>query len=182
MEAFEIHSIKIPKNDNVEVVYKKTNPDGSEVDADDTHNKNGKSKPHPDFRRAIDGLAVHAAIILDYIPSKSVKSIETTKSTSKEMDLFVMRGFNLTGSDATEGVQLHGSRQLSVGGVNNFTTPPVRFNVEAGTGYQFVDDLAKAVAAVKEECIKYLGGKYEEDAQGSLDLKEKAENDAQAAS
>lgn len=155
--------IKITAKNKVEVTYSTPAEDGGSFTANEEHN----GKPHEDFKKAMQRLAVHLAVISEFLPPKGVKNLETERDNSGEVEKFTVRGFTLGGDEDDEWIILSGYRLQSTGRALNFNTPKTDFE-ESDKSYKFTEDLVKCIAEVKKECELYLGGKYEDEIQSQL--------------
>ena len=79
-----------------------------------------------DFQKALDSLAVHAALKGEFISFKSVKDIN--KPDPDLIKDFTVTGFSLSESKKNGGgVILTGHKNLLAGGILGFNTPIIRF-------------------------------------------------------
>lgn len=166
MSKVKILKGKILKGPEVSVEYTEFKEDG--------HNDNcsfsRKVEPHPDLSAAFKSLAVHAALLGEFIPLASLANLDSVDK--KLIEPFTVTGFSQTGGDDNPGVMLHAQRRLSTGKLLGFNTPNIRFTEEGESAYPFMEDLENAMQKVGDEMLMFLNGKVAPDPQGKLELSE----------
>lgn len=131
-----------------------------------------KNPPAKTFVKAMNGLIIHMAAILELIDVSAIKDIKKpTKEISEALAHLCVTGFTYIapGTDK-EGVVISGNSKVSSGKVWGFNTFTIRFNDQSENAYQFMDDLKSAIKLVQDEAVKYLNGNFGPEAQQKLDL------------
>lgn len=166
MSNVKIQKGKILKGPEISVEYTEIKVDG--------HNANctfsRKVEPHPDLAAAFKGLAIHAAFLGEFIPTKDVANLDSVDV--KLIEPFTVTGFSNTGGEDNPGVMLYAQRRLSSGKRLGFNTPNIRFAEQGDSAYPFMDDLEAAIKKCEEEMQQFLNGKVAPDPQGQLALPE----------
>lgn len=166
MSKITIIKGKLLKGDKVEIEFlKQDSADESPVECFEK----SSAIPKPEFKKAFADLAIHAALICEFIPLSSVKKIQNPDP--EIIKDFNVSSFKIVAHEAEdEGIILTGQKTLRSGKKVGFNTPIIRFNDESETAYEHIDILDKAIDTCKDEIRKYLNGEHEADPQGKLDL------------
>lgn len=157
-----IRSAKLIEQQTADVNY-------SEHEKDNTKTSFAVSKKqtiHPDLKRAFLNLRIHFAIMMDFIPEKTI--VDITNVNDSVVHDFVVSGFSIGGKEDNPGVVLTGQKRLSNGKVATMNTPFERFEDKSLTAYKFMPDLRTKLDVCKSEILQYLEGKHAPDAQLSL--------------
>lgn len=170
MDKIKIIKAKILKGDKVEVDYQKTESDLSFTEINEKHN----SAPHKDLTKAFAAIAVHAALLSEFISVNEIADIEEPEHP--KLKDFTVSGFTVVGDEEEEGVIITGLKTLRSGKMMMFNTPLTRYNDASDNRYDYLDDLQKVVNLARKEVKRYLEGHRAPDPQLSLDLPEKQEN------
>lgn len=149
---------------------------------------------HVDLKSAMLQLAIHFAILADYIKPSQVKAI---KVPDEEMGVDVdelsydpelIKGFNVTGyslggDEEDRGIIITGHKLKSNGKAIIINTPFTRFIEAEESMYQFIDHLEYKISKVEAEVQLYLQGKVAPEPQASFDFPDPPEehtgNDAE---
>ena len=157
MQGIEIKKVKLIKGgEKLEVAYKET----GELKA--TNDKVCDEAVHADLAKSVNGLAVHLAILTDYISEK--------QSSDKELiDKFVVTGYSIGGKEDEEGVTITGYRKTKSGQTVTLNSPFTRFEQKEESQYILMGELQSSLDKVESEVLAYLfEGKKSDDPQGSL--------------
>lgn len=166
MSQITITKSKLLKGDKVEIDFT-SQPSVNAKPEECT--KKSENPPRASFQKALDSLAIHAALKGEFIPYKSVEDIN--KPNPELIKDFTVTGFSLSESKKNGGgVILTGHKTLLAGGILGFNTPIIRFGDESENAYPHMEELEAAIEVCKEEAIQYLNGAYAEDPQGKLEL------------
>lgn len=158
---------KLLKGDKIEVEYSKQ----SDIKNKPTHvSEECSNPPHADLRKAFSNLAVHAALLGEFIAPVMIRDIEDVNPDL--VSDYTVTGFTITGKDETEGVIISAQKKLKSGKTLGFNTPTTRFESEGDGAYEFIDDLATCIDFCKSELKEYLNGKYAPDPQLQMALNE----------
>jgi hypothetical protein len=164
--TIEITKGKLLKGDVVQIEYFKS--DGAESKPAECSEKH-TDPPRKELKDAFNSLAIHAALIGEFIPLTSVKDI-----SHPDQEIIVdynVSGFTIVASgDEDEGVILTAQKTLKNGKMLGFNTPTMRFNDASDNAYPYLDQLAKSVELCKHEMMEYLSGKHAVDPQLKLEL------------
>lgn len=125
-----------------------------------------RDAPHDDLLRAYGRLAVHAAIISEFIPASEIKDIK--RPEHPELANFKVHGFYISGEDRDQ-IVFSMQRTLKSGKVMTFPTPLLRITEDGESAYVFAKELHEAVEKCQEEVREYLNGKID-DKQGKIDF------------
>lgn len=121
---------------------------------------------HPDLIRATKALAIHLAIITEYIPEKNAHK-------SDQLDRFIITGYSIGGKEGEEGVVITGYRKTKSGKTVTLNTPFMRFEEDDKTRYILMSELEERLAEIEKEVILYMTkAKKGEDPQASLEFPE----------
>ncbi len=164
MSQITITKGRFLKNEKIAIEYLKE--DGSESKPAEC-NEMHSSLPHKDLKKAFQCLAIHAALIGEYVSHLSVKNIN-----KPEPDLvkdFIVFGFSIV----EDGVILYARKTLKMGEAMNFTTPVIKLEDKSEDAYPFTKNLASCIEDCKDELTKYLDGKFAPDPQQVLFPEEK---------
>lgn len=121
--------------------------------------------PHPHLINAYKGLAVHAAILAEFIPATEIEDIK--KPEHDELDRYHVTGFHISGEDRDQ-IVLTGQKTLKSGKILTFNTPLLRMNDEGESGYKYAPELHEVVERCQERVRDFLGGVVAEDPQGVI--------------
>lgn len=156
MSDITIIKVKLIKEgEKLEVAFKETGALKSLVD------KVCESRVHPDLKNAVDALAVHFAILSDYITVKRARDKE-------ELEKFVMIGYSIGGKEEEEGITITGQRKTSYGKKLTLNTPFLLLE-SSGETYSLIGDLNSKIKTIEDEVLKYLTeGKKAPDPQTSM--------------
>lgn len=167
MSKITITKGKLLKGDLIQIEYLKT--DSSESKPAECSEKHTEP-PHNDLKKAFKSLAIHSALLCEFIP---VASIADIKKPDQELTKnFNVTGFTIVGEDEVEGVILSARKTLKSGKTMGFNSAKIMFNDESETAYEFVEDLEQSIGLCKDELRNFLDGKHGDDVQGKLDLPE----------
>ncbi len=165
MSKITITKGKLLKGDKIEVEYtKQENSASKPAKCSEEH----VDPPHDDLKTAFAALAIHAALLGEFVAISAVKDI--SKPDAKHSKDFTVTGFTITGGDDDEGVILTAHKTLRSGKSLGFNTPIIRFEDESNTAYPFMEQLETAINECKDQLREYLNGKYAPDPQQKLDL------------
>lgn len=162
-EHLQIKKVKLTKQGRLEIKYIKKEADNSSSEVEEKHS----SKAHKDFTDALDKMRIHLAMLFGFMKPTEVKD---PVSYMTGVGDYHVQSFSIGGEDEDQGIVISGYRILPSGKAAILNTPFTRFNEDEATRYKHMDALLKVVAEVREETVKYMGGKFEEDAQLSLNL------------
>jgi len=129
--------------------------------------------PHPHLINAYKGLAVHAAIIAEFIPSAEIEDIK--KPDHEELGKYKVTGFSISGEDRDQ-IVLTGQKTLKTGKILTFNTPVLRMTDDGENAYKFAPELHAAVEKCQERVRDYLNGTVAEDPPGQLQFPEEKTN------
>lgn len=153
---------------------------GDEVVGVETH----KAIIHRDLKGALDGLAVHLAVMVGFVSPVDIPTISHPDKTKVEK--FFVKGYSIGGDEGegTRGVIISGRKILSNGMAHNYNTPFYRFEQAPESRYTFMDDLIARLTDIETEIMSYLdGSKRGEPVQQEIPgLEEKVSEEAQFAS
>lgn len=169
MSTIVITKGKILK-DSVEVFYVKRDKENNATNC----NEESKAPPHPDLQSAFNSLAVHAAIIGDFIESSSIADIENPEHPLLEK--FVVTGFTIQGGEDMKGIILAAHKVLSTGKSLGFNTPSISFNDESPNAYERLTELFQCIETCRQELKLYLSGKHGAEAQTEIEFPEGENN------
>lgn len=160
MSDIIIKKIKLVKaGEKMHVGFEETGDNPSVVPKKLFHNR-----CHPDLIRAVNALAVHLAIITEYIPEKNAHK-------SAEVERFIVTGFSIGGKEGEEGVVITGYRKTKSGKTVTLNTPFIRFEEDDKTRYILMSELEERLETIQDEVIQYMTkAKKGEDPQASLDF------------
>lgn len=143
-EDIKIKKVKLLKEgEKLELEYQET----GEMDA--TNDKICLTPVHKDLKDAVSGLAVHLAILTDYIPEKKAKDTE-------EIEKFVCTGYSIGGKEDQEGVTITGYRKTKRGGTVTLNTPFLRFEQSDESQYMLIGDIESKIETIEGEVRQYL--------------------------
>jgi hypothetical protein len=117
------------------------------IQADDV--KECKNPVHPDLSKAVQSLAVHLAILCDFIEPKQSKDED-------EIEKFTVTGYAIGGKEGEEGVTITGMRKTKSGQKYSINSPFTRFEASDEARYILMGDLTSKIDAIEEEVKKYL--------------------------
>jgi hypothetical protein len=158
--SITITKAKILKDDKVEISFTRTSTKHKPSSVNEEH----RDAPHEDFKKSFADLAVHAAIIAEFIPADEISDISAPEH--QQLKNFTVTGITIHGED--EGVNITAMKTLKNGKMMLFNCPLVRYEDNSENAYTFTDDLVDKVEAAKTEAKKYLDGKFAEDAQTEI--------------
>lgn len=146
----EFQKIQLTKKNTLNVVYK--NDDGDIVTV------NGANLVHKDFKKAMQSLIPHLAVITEQREAvdRNLKQLQADSITD-ENNNSVFKRLEVDGitfaTDETD-VTIHGSRILLNGGIVKLETPTIE--TANDDGYLYRDELSLDLDAVKYEAKAYL--------------------------
>lgn len=117
------------------------------IQADDT--KECKNAVHPDLSTAVQSLAVHLAILCDFIDPKQSKDTD-------EIEKFTVTGYSIGGKEGEEGVTITGMRKTKTGQKYSINSPFTRFDASEESRYILMNDLQSKMDTIEDEVMKYL--------------------------
>lgn len=161
----EFQKIKLTKQGTLDVTYK--NVDGDIIDF------KGANIVHKDLRDAFNACIPHFAIITEQREAHNRKLADLTKQriTDDGDNIFKrMTVDSVSFSNGEARVCLTGSRILTKTGVISLTTPNV--NLEDGEDYDYSDELAVEIDAVKYEAKEYIKSRKWGVKQSEIEFKE----------
>lgn len=156
MSQITITKGRFLKNDKIAIEYLKE--DGNEskpAECSEMHS----SLTHKDLKKAFQCLAIHAALIGEYVSHLSVKNIN--KPDPDLVKDFIVFGFSIV----EDGVILYARKTLKMGEAMSFNTPVIKLEDKSEDAYPFTKNLAICIDACKDELTKYLDGKFAPDPQ-----------------
>lgn len=167
-----ISKVKFIKGGNqVALTFTKIEADKTSTDVTEIH----RAPAHIDFRAAVQSLAIHFAILADYVAPKQVKMID--KYEPKLIEGFIVSGYSIGGDEDDRGITITGHKLKSNGKAIILNTPFTRFVEAEESQYQFIDHLEGRIAEVEREVNLYIGGKRAPEPQLSLDLPEDSQEE-----
>lgn len=131
-------------------------------------------KPHADLVNVMNKLAVHAALIGEFLPLEAIEDIN--KPDHPELKKFEVKGFSLSGKNEERFILT--CQKTLVAGNLGFNTPLRSFDDTSDNAYKYLPELKVLIEKVKDEIREYLNGKHGEEEQGDLfkDNAKKSEN------
>jgi hypothetical protein len=129
--------------------------------------------PHPHLINAYKGLAVHAAIIAEFIPAGEIENIK--KPEHEELSRYHVTGYHISGEDRDQ-IVLTGQKTLKTGKILTFNTPILRMTDEGDNAYKFAPELHEAVEKCQDRVRDFLNGTVAEDPQGQIQFPEEKVN------
>lgn len=172
MSTIKIKKAKIisgKHSSRVEVKYAKDSESGLHTEAEESPDW----EPHQDLTDAMNNLAVHYALLNEFIPTEKKKKIP-----GYDLALYancVVSGFSVSGDEGKEGVVITGHRLLTNGKAQIVNTPFELLEPSEGKGYLYMEDLMDKIEKATNEVLQYLNGtKIAKPAveQGQLELEE----------
>lgn len=157
-------------NEKVEVEYYQVEKDLSKTETSQVHN----SPPHDDLTTVFDGLAVHAALANEFIPSEEIGDIEVPDHEG--LQKFKVKGFSIIGEEPDQSVIISAMKELSNGKMFGFNTVKIRLADTSDGAYQFAEQLQKVVKDCMNEVREYLNGKHGPKKQTEIDFPAGEEN------
>lgn len=146
----EFQKIQLTKQNTLVVTYK--NGDG------DVINFTGANIVHKDLRDAMNALIPHLAIITEQREAfnRTLKEVKGDRITDEGINSVYKRFTvdTVSFSNSERKVSLSGVRLLTTAGVVQLSTPQI--DTEEDENYQYHDDLAIDVEAVKYEAKEYI--------------------------
>lgn len=154
----------VKKGEALSVEYSRQERDKSITIVSEEH----KAPVHTDLKNAFLGVAIHFAILSDYVKVKQVKDI-------RDYDSDLIEGFNVStihrgGAEDEEYIILTGSKITATGRAVTINTPILKIEEEGDKGYKYIEQLIERVAHVESEVKEYLSGKHAPDPQGELNF------------
>lgn len=125
--------------------------------------------PHPHLVNAYKGLAVHAAIIAEFIPAGEIDDIK--KPDHDDLPNYHVTGFHISGEDRDQ-IVLTGQKTLKTGKILTFNTPILRMNENGDNAYKYAVELHDAVEKCQDRVRDFLNGTVAEDPQGVIHFPE----------
>lgn len=163
--SIEITKGKMLKGDIISIEYLKKDGDSKPAECSEKHS----DPPRKEFKDAFGSLAIHAALLGEFIALTSVDVIN-------DLDMEIVKDYNCSGftvvasGEEDEGIILTAQKTLKNGKILGFNTPTTRFNDESDTAYPYLDELAESIDTCKFEIREYLSGKHAVDPQLKLEL------------
>lgn len=146
----EFQKIQLTKQNTLVVTYK--NGDG------DVINFTGANIVHKDLRDAMNALIPHLSIITEQREAfnRTLKEVQGDRITDEGINSVYKRFTvdTVSFSNSERKVSLSGVRLLTTAGVVQLSTPQI--DTEEDENYQYHDDLAIDVEAVKYEAKEYI--------------------------
>lgn len=161
----EFQKIQLTKQGTLNVTYK--NGDGDIIQF------TGANIVHKDLKDAFSALIPHMSIITEQREAfgRTLKQLQGDRITDEGDNIFKrMTVDSLSFSNGEQRVSMSGSRILTKTGVISFTTPNI--NIEDGEDYEYSDELAVDIDAVKYETKQYLEEKKWGVKQAEIDFKD----------
>lgn len=161
----EFQKIQLTKQGTLNVTYK--NGDGDIIQF------TGANIVHKDLKDAFSALIPHMSIITEQREAfkRTLKQLQGDRITDDGDNIFKrMTVDSLSFSNGEQRVSMSGSRILTKTGVISFTTPNI--NIEDGEDYDYSDELAVDIDAVKYETKQYLEEKKWGVKQAEIDFKD----------
>lgn len=161
----EFQKIQLTKQGTLNVTYK--NGDGDIIQFA------GANIVHKDLKDAFSALIPHMSIITEQREAfgRTLKQLQGDRITDEGDNIFKrMTVDSLSFSNGEQRVSMSGSRILTKTGVISFTTPNI--NIEDGEDYEYSDELAVDIDAVKYETKQYLEEKKWGVKQAEIDFKD----------
>jgi len=121
-------------------------------------------KPHPDLVKCMNKLAVHAALIGEFLKIDDIEDIDNPDHP--ELKKFEVKGFSLSGKNE-ERFTMSCQKTLIQGNLG-FNTPLRSFDDTSDNAYEYLPELKKLLEKCKDEIREYLNGKHGEEEQGDL--------------
>lgn len=148
--AREYRKIKIKKTDQPVIEFMEADSEGTDVDVIKAY----RERVHPDFNAAMDGLALHLAVLTGYTKREAVKDKDFQGISTN----FVVRGFSIGGFNEDEGIVISGHVILPSGKAVILNSPFERFNDESPNAYPFMHLLLAQLIKIKDEANKFMDG------------------------
>jgi len=136
-----------------------------------TVNKIKKECGHPihdDLRLAMSKLNIHLALLCELVDIKSFPDLEFPQHPILEK--LAISGVSFGGNDESEGVTIIGSRRLRGNKVLNLISPFQKYEDDTPESYPFTSELYADITNLYSEIEQYIGGKYGEGAQISMEF------------
>jgi hypothetical protein len=114
-----------------------------------TDSKTCENPVHPDLSNAVQSLAVHLAILCDFIEPKQSKDTD-------ELEKFTVTGYSIGGKEGEEGVTITGMRKTKTGQKFSINSPFTRFEASEEARYLLMNDLQSKIDTIEGEVKKYL--------------------------
>lgn len=166
MSQITITKGKLLKGDKVEIEYQQKDSSDSKP-ANCSYEQD--APPRQKLKTAFSNLAVHAALLGEFISVSSIKDIN-------KPDPEVTKDFNASGftvinnKNSDEGVIITAQKTLKNGKSLGFNTPIIMFADESDNAYPYSEELANAIDVCKDELREYLNGVRAENPQTKLEL------------
>ena len=161
----DFSKIQITKQGTLNVTYK--NEDG------DLIQYQGANIVHKDLKEAMLALVPHLALITEQreAHNKSLSKLREYKITDEGDNVFKRLSVDaISLSNGGSKVSISGSRILTSKGVISLTTPNI--NIEEGEDYEYCNDLALDIDAVKYEAKEYIEQRKWGVKQAEIDFKD----------
>jgi hypothetical protein len=165
MSKISITKGKLLKGDKVVVEFEKRDSNNAKP----THcSEESFGKPHKDLTTAFNALALHAALLGEFVGTAMVPDIDNPNP--ELFRDFTVTGITISGGDEDKGVVISAYKTLKNGKTMHFNTPNTRFSDESEKAYPFLTELDDAITLCEDELREYLNGKVGPDTQGSLEF------------
>ena len=161
----EFQKIQLTKQGTLNVTYKNGDCDIIQF--------TGANIVHKDLKDAFSALIPHMSIITEQREAynRTLKQLQGDRITDEGDNIFKRMTVDcLSFSNGEQRVSMSGSRILTKTGVISFTTPNI--NIEDGEDYDYSDELAVDIDAVKYETKLYLEEKKWGVKQAEIDFKD----------
>lgn len=130
--------------------------------------------PHTALFSTFRLLLAHAMVIAERIPvGHKIDATYLKARTIHDDPKFIkyeVVGFKLKGNDKGDTIQIEIKQNLNNGSSIPMVLPFVK--LYEGSSYEFSGNLADDLESVQQECMDYIGGKYRESQQMSLEFEE----------
>ena len=161
----EFSKIQITKQGTLNVTYK--NADGDIIQFV------GANIVHKDLKEAMQALVPHLALITEQREAYKVtlSKLREAKITDEGDNVFKRLSVeSISLSSGEQRISVTGSRILTAKGVISLTTPNI--NIEEGEDYEYCNDLALDIDAVKYEAKEYIEQRKWGVKQSEIDFKD----------
>ena len=161
----EFSKIQITKQGTLNVTYK--NADGDIIQFV------GANIVHQDLKEAMQALVPHLALITEQREAYKVtlSKLREAKITDEGDNVFKRLSVeSISLSSGEQRISVTGSRILTAKGVISLTTPNI--NIEEGEDYEYCNDLALDIDAVKYEAKEYIEQRKWGVKQSEIDFKD----------
>ena len=161
----EFQKIQVTKQGTLNVTYK--NSDGDIIDF------KGANIIHKDLKEAMSAITPHLALITEQREAykQTLSKLREQRITDATDNIYKrMTVDSLSFSSGEQRVSITGCRILTKAGVISITTPSV--NLEESEEYEYNNDLALDIDAIKYEAKEYIESRKWGVKQGEIDFKD----------